>query len=280
MEITQIPSHFLSGSLPPSRSYWDVESFRWCIWTDSLVSNAELLPHQSSHVVPSWSRGGEKKMSLRELEVGNTPDFVAFGLLLLFFPYREKSVPHGQLQSREALDGTIASKCISPVLQGDKNTCTLTSKCAICVDFVVGLAHSCVFTLSRSYAVAPALSHSAYRRARSRVYHSPLSVSRSFSLTLFLIPLLLLSSSVKLATSVGSALFYLTNEILKSWGRALWQADSRECVFMCVGVNLSLCVCSVLLCSSAVHVTFSLRYIKQLRNNYFKALESHVWPAD
>lgn len=155
-------------------------------------------------------------MSLRELEVGNTPDFVAFGLLLLFFPYREKSVPHGQLQSREALDETIASKCISPVLQGDKNTCTLTSKCAICVDFVVGLAHSCVFTLSRSYAVAPALSHSAYRRARSRVYHSPLSVSRSFSLSLFLIPLLLLSSSVKLATSVGSALFYLTNEILKS----------------------------------------------------------------
>ncbi len=133
-----------------------------------------------------------------------------------FFSLQEKSVPHGQLQSREALDGTIASKCISPVLQGDKNTCTLTSKCAICVDFVVGLAHSCVFTLSRSYAVAPALSHSAYRRARSRVYHSPLSVSRSFSLTLFLIPLLLLSSSVKLATSVGSALFYLTNEILKS----------------------------------------------------------------
>lgn len=127
-----------------------------------------------------------KKNVLRELEVGNTPVFVAFGLLLLFFPYREKSVPHGQLQSREALDGTIAPKCISPVLQGDKNTCSLTLTCSICVDFVVGLTHSCVFTLSRSYAVAPALSHSAYRRARSRVYHSPLSVSRSFSLSLSL----------------------------------------------------------------------------------------------
>lgn len=150
------------------------------------------------------------------MEVGNAPVFVAFGLLLPFFLAGKNLSPSEELQRSEALDGTIAPKCISPVLQGYKNTCTLTLKCKICVDFVVGLAHSCIFTLSRSYAVAPALSHSAYRRARSRVYHSPLSVSRSFSLSLFLIPLLLFSSSVKLATSVGSALFYLTNEILKS----------------------------------------------------------------
>lgn len=42
------------------------------------------------------------------------------------------------------------------------------------------------------------------------------SLSLALSLSLFLIPLLLFSSSVKLATSVDSALFYLTNEILKS----------------------------------------------------------------
>jgi len=42
------------------------------------------------------------------------------------------------------------------------------------------------------------------------------SLSLALSLSLLLIPLLLFSSSVKLATSVDSALFYLTNEILKS----------------------------------------------------------------
>ncbi len=187
MGIIQIPFYFLSGSLPPSHSYWDGESLRWCIWTDSLVSNAELLSHQSSHVVPSWCRGGKKK---RPEGIGSWKhsSFRSLWPSPTFFPCREKSVPHGQLQSREALDGTIAPKCISPVLQGDKNTCTLTSNCAICVDFVVGLAHRCVFTLSRSYAVAPALSHSAYRRARSWVYHSSLSVSLSFWFPCFSFP--------------------------------------------------------------------------------------------
>ncbi len=104
MEITQIPFHFLSGSLPPSHSCWDGESLQWCIWTDYLVSNAELLSHQSSHVVPSWCRGGIKNV-LRELEVGNTPVFVAFGLLLLFFLAGKNQSPTANFKAEKHLTG-------------------------------------------------------------------------------------------------------------------------------------------------------------------------------
>jgi len=64
---------------------------------------------------PRW----EKKV-LRELEVGNAPVFVAFGLLLPFFLAVKNLSPSEELQRSEALDGTITPKCISPVLQSDK----------------------------------------------------------------------------------------------------------------------------------------------------------------